>query len=753
MNHTEKEQSVHLTEYYYILTKHKSLIIASFVITVALTLLFTLLMKPVYMATATIVIEKQQSASPLTGERLDYESYVSQSLTFNTHFKLITSRSVLEQVIKNLKLDREAELEVSPLKKFLSQFKKNIRLLLGRKEKLLTPREKLSKLIKKLQAKIDIEEVRDTRLLRVNAEDHDPAMARDIANVLAKAYIDFDINNRMRSSQNTLGWLTDHLYEMKKELEDAEEEFLAYKQRETLISVEESQKIIAQKITEFNDAYIQTRNRRLELDAKLEQLEVISKSGKDIPNLRSLIANEFINNLYSQLMNAELELSHLVKVYKSKHNKVVQARTRIDNTRKKLHQEMRKELDNLKAERTVLLAKERILQKTMADFKKEAMKINRKELNFNILKRNVEMNQNLYDTLLSRLKEADITGNIDVSNIRIATKAVSPMFPVRPNKKLNLILSVIFGLMIGIGCSFLWEYLDRSLRTEEDVQRYLGLPVLSVIPLADQGETERIYRATISESKGTDLKDDALKKYGSITEQVKTALKNRKPAFALIILGLLIAAFVIRYGIVDFTKPVKKDAIPYKDTIPYIEKELPERTEKDISSITSLQTKKEEAQKETFIPQDTSPVSLPYSILLASFRAHEDAQKSVTAYVEKGLSPYRVKINLGDKGIWHRVFAGHFKDVTEAERTIKDLKLIGAIVKKTKYAALIGTYSSEETLNAKNLLLLKYGYSPYITKGNGKSYLYVGAFYTRIGAENQCSELISNGIQCQVVER
>lgn len=153
MNLTEKEQSIHLTEYYYILTKHKSLIIASFVITVALTLFFTLLMKPVYKATATIVIEKQQSTSPLTGERLDYESYVSQSLTFNTHFKLITSRAVLERVIKNLKLDREKELEISFIKKLLSQFKRNIRLLLGREEKLLTPHEKLSQVIKKLQKK------------------------------------------------------------------------------------------------------------------------------------------------------------------------------------------------------------------------------------------------------------------------------------------------------------------------------------------------------------------------------------------------------------------------------------------------------------------------------------------------------------------------------------------------------------------------------------------------------------------------
>ncbi len=95
MNHSENDQSTHLTEYLYILTKHRSLIIASFLTLVMLTIFFTFLMKPVYKTTATIVIEKQQSTSPITGERSDYESYVSESLTFNTHFKLITSRPVL----------------------------------------------------------------------------------------------------------------------------------------------------------------------------------------------------------------------------------------------------------------------------------------------------------------------------------------------------------------------------------------------------------------------------------------------------------------------------------------------------------------------------------------------------------------------------------------------------------------------------------------------------------------------------------
>ena len=488
MNTTEQEQSPHLAEYYYILSKHKWTIIVFLLVMVTLTMLFTFQMKPVYRASTTLVIEKEQSTSPLTGERVEYESYTSQSLTFNTHFKLITSRQVMEKVIKDLKLDQrdiEKDIEVSPWKELLSQFKKNIRLLLGREEKFLTPEEKLAELTEKLKKKMGIEEIRNTRLLKVNVEDHDPVMARDIANSLARVYIEFNIANRLKYSQSTLSWVTDQLYGIKKKLEDAEEEFLAYKQREKLFSVEGRQKGIAQKIGEFNDAYIKTRNKRLELEAKLEELRRSSQPGVDILHVRSLIDNPLIDALYSQLLESEVELSRLSKVYRSKHPKVIQIKTKIDNTRNKLQEELKKEVENLKSERSVLLAREKVLQKTISDFENEALGANRKELRYTIFQRNVETNQKLYDTLLSKAKETNITGNIDISNIRTAEEAVMPLFPVKPKKKLNLILSVIFGLMTGIGLSFLWEYLDRSLRTEEDVRRYLDMAVLSVIPVID----------------------------------------------------------------------------------------------------------------------------------------------------------------------------------------------------------------------------------------------------------------------------
>jgi uncharacterized protein involved in exopolysaccharide biosynthesis len=308
---------------------------------------------------------------------------------------------------------------------------------------------------------------------------------------LAKVYIEYNVENRLKSSQTTLSWMTNQLYDMKKNLEGAEQEFLAFKQQEQLFSIKGKQKVIEQKIEDFNDAYLAARNKRLELDAKLKELNRIVQSKTSMLHARSLIDNPVLDNLYTQLLDSEVELTRLSKVFKSKHPKMIQLKTKIDKTKRKLREELRKEIDNLKAERSVLSSRENVLQKTMSDFENDALETNSKELQYSIYKRNVDTNQKLYDTLLSKVKESNIMGNLDVSNIRIAEKAPLPVRPIKPKKNLNVILSIVLGLLTGIGLSFFWEYLDRSLRTEEDIERYLNLPVLSVIPLvqAPEGRT------------------------------------------------------------------------------------------------------------------------------------------------------------------------------------------------------------------------------------------------------------------------
>ena len=144
----------------------------------------------------------------------------------------------------------------------------------------------------------------------------------------------------------------------------------------------------------------------------------------------------------------------------------------------------------------------------------------------------------------------------------------------------------------------------------------------------------------------------------------------------------------------------------------------------------------------------------PYSILLDSFRDPEGAKKAVGRYKERGLNSYWVKVDLGDGGIWYRVFGGFFKTMQAAEEKIQRFNLENALVRKTRFATLIGTYSSEDETNSKIRSLMETEYSPYAILGKtGDFRLYLGAFYTKEGAETQCLELISKGIFCEIVER
>lgn len=146
--------------------------------------------------------------------------------------------------------------------------------------------------------------------------------------------------------------------------------------------------------------------------------------------------------------------------------------------------------------------------------------------------------------------------------------------------------------------------------------------------------------------------------------------------------------------------------------------------------------------------------SYPFSIKLDSFRNSKEAQSALPTYNVKGLNAYWVKANLGSQGIWYRVFAGAFQTGEEAAAVIRELGLKDAVAKETKYAALIGMFSSQTEIDQKVKLLSDKGYSPYVIQGKDQAFfLFVGAFYTRKGAEEQVADLLTSGIQSEIIAR
>lgn len=489
-------ETIHLSDYLNVLRKRKGLVFSVLFVTVTLALLASFLMKPVYQASSVLVIDKEQTASPITGDKIDFGSYQSQLLTFNTHFKLIKSKPVILEVIQALKLDAlgdDTELETNLISTVIKRFKANIKLLLQKEDKELTPEEEMNALVNIISEGILIKTTRETRLLTVASKNSDPKLAQDIANTLSQKYIEFDVGNRLEASQSNLAWMHNELYALKKKLEDDEQAFLEYKKRNNVFSMEGKQKIIDQKIREFNNEYLAARNRRLELDAKLAEIDKQYTQSNDIINIRSIIGNRGIDNLYETLTNLEVEAIKLSKVFKSKHPKTVQVGSEITKVKKKLQGELKRELESLKTERSVLYSREQLMNKNIEEFEKDALDAGGKELRYTILQRNVTTNQQLYDNLLAKVKESSMMSSGSTSNIRIVEPASLPIFPIKPNKKKNLLLSIILGLFGGIGLAFFLEYLDQTVRTEEDVEQHLGLPVLSIIPEADSTDKSGAY--------------------------------------------------------------------------------------------------------------------------------------------------------------------------------------------------------------------------------------------------------------------
>lgn len=497
MESVKKREIIHLSDYYKVLVKRKSLVFTFAFLAIALTMFFSYISQPSYQTSAKLVIEKEQTSSPITGEKVDYSNYQSQLLTFNTHFKLIESKPVILRVIQELNLDRraddEAERPLTQTEVYIKNLKDNLKHLLGKNKEELTPEKRQELLIKSVQRAISINQIKDTRLLSISARSTDPQKAANMANTLAQKYIEFDMGNRLDSSKNNLEWMNNELFKLKKRLEGDEQKFHEFKQMNKVFSIKGKQNVISQKIEEFNNESLSARNRRLELDAKLDEISRISKGGNDISYIRSIISSPAIDSIYENLTKLELEASRLSKVFKAKHPKIVQINSEVAKNRKKLQAEIDKELDNLNTERTVLAAREKVMEKSISEFEDDAVDASGKELRYTILQRNMTTSQNLYDTLLAKVKESGIMSNSADSNIRIVEMAAVPLHPVSPNIKKNLILSILLGLFGGVGMAFFLEYLDQTLRTEEDVENYLELPVLSIIPIADAGDRKEAF--------------------------------------------------------------------------------------------------------------------------------------------------------------------------------------------------------------------------------------------------------------------
>jgi len=486
--HPDIEENVHLSDYLYVVRKRKGVILAFMVIVVTLVAIVTFTMTPIYKATARMVIDKESKKSPLTGEQLDYESYASESLTFQTHFKLIKSRPVLSKVYEVLNLaamDQDASAGV--VATFVGNVGRNLnKLLLLLQGRAADPRaadreqEEIDP-VGVLDQKIDVEQVRNTRLVLVSAQDQDPSMAQAMANAVCNAYIQYNMDLRLKATQGVLSWLADEMGKMKEKLEESEARFLAFKEREKIFSITGKQKVHTQKIGEINTSYINTRSSRVDIEARIAELGRILSSEALVEFPPAFARNELLSSLYEEQALLAIELKKNQRVYKAKHPEIVKITTKLDQLRKRFRTELQKVLLSLRSEHSVLATREEALQEALERYENEALETNKKEAGYAILEREVKTNKELYNVMSTKVKESMISQGIETVNIRLAEPATRPTSPFKPKMTLNILVAILGSLMGGLGLAFFLEYLDQTVKNADDLESHFQLPVLAVV--------------------------------------------------------------------------------------------------------------------------------------------------------------------------------------------------------------------------------------------------------------------------------
>lgn len=474
---------VHLAEYWSVIVKRRRMIGLCVALAVLVGAVVSLLSRPTYRATAVLDVEKEKvSPVDLGASASPFASYDPEFLPTQT--RLIRSREVAERVVQRLNLVTNEEIN-PPRKGFLGLF--------GKSAELQSSKDSVTKAAALLQPNIEVGPVRGTNLVELSFVATSPKLASDVANAIAEAYIDWNLEAKFQVVGQTSQFLTAQIEQLKTEIDEKERQLQAYSRQKDIVSIDPQSNVTTQRLESLNKDYADAVADRVAKEARYHE---VSTARADA------IADTLSNGLVSQLRNEqaklEREYAEKLNLFKPEWPAMQQLKAQIDKGRQHLDsvidETVSKARDVAKSDYLTALRREDSLKSVLQGQKSEAMALNTNAVEYNNLKVEVETKRTLLDTLLKRNAETQITSRLRgerLSNVRVVDRALPPTFRFRPSYKMNALLSLFLGGALGVGLAFLLEYLDRSLRTSEQVERVLQLPALGIIPAV--GEAGRRY--------------------------------------------------------------------------------------------------------------------------------------------------------------------------------------------------------------------------------------------------------------------
>jgi len=512
-----EEEEISLQDYIRVLRKRKWTIFTVTITAIIIVLIVNFFMSPVYKATTTVLLSKSSSPQAIFGSA-EGNMLFGQADEIETQIEIIKSYSIAKGVAKKLPphIFEEADsqnfarkietfrwliniLDILHLKNFAASILLGTSNNYDQSEKEIALEEKA--MISQIRSSMTVNALKNTNIIEIHSENINPKLASFIANDTASVFVEESRSiNRSRASE-AKGFIEEQLLEKETELKQAEEEKLEYKRQENILYLDEETKINIEQLANFQSQEIGVNNQIIENKAQLAEVHrQLEKQAETYISSETITTNPAVRELQTQLTNLEIQLPTLLAKYSKGSPQVSETESKIREIKNKISEKVTEIIGSkvsarnpiyqtllaqvVTLETTVisLEAKKESLASSVKEYEDRLERLPDKELYLARLERAIKVSESTYIILLEKYQEARINEAMEIGDIRIIDEARIPISPIKPNKKLNLAIGGILGLMLGVMLTFFLEYMDNTIKTTEDVEHALNLPILGVIP-------------------------------------------------------------------------------------------------------------------------------------------------------------------------------------------------------------------------------------------------------------------------------